>query len=178
MVTIAEAERMPNAGSAAPKDPDGAFLAAMGRHMREMRERRGLSRRALSQSAGVSERYLARLEAGDGNASVLLLRDVARALGVPIAELIERRDNSVEQRLMRRFVEQLPAHQTEELLFRFMREFGEAGARRKQRIALIGLRGAGKTTLGTAIARELGRPFIELDHEIERDAGMSLSEVF
>jgi XRE family transcriptional regulator, aerobic/anaerobic benzoate catabolism transcriptional regulator len=157
---------------------DAAFLGAMGRQVREARERHGLARRALAQAANVSERYLAQLEAGDGNASVLLLRHVAHALGTPMAELLDQRERSPEQRLIRRFLESLPEHQLEEVLFRLMRDFGEAGARRRRRIALIGLRGAGKTTLGNALANELGYPFVELDREIELDAGIGLSEVF
>ena len=173
----ADMERPRNApGPAEPADAE--FLAAMGRQVREARERRGLARRALAQAANVSERYLAQLEAGDGNASVLLLRHVAQALGMPIAELLDQRERSPEQRLIRRFLERLPEHQLEEVLFRLMRDFGEASARRRRRIALIGLRGAGKTTLGTALSKELGCPFVELDREIERDAGISLSEVF
>jgi XRE family aerobic/anaerobic benzoate catabolism transcriptional regulator len=150
----------------------------MGRQVREARVRRGLARRALALAANVSERYLAQLEAGDGNASVLLLRHVAQALGIPIAELLDQRERSPEQRLIRRFLDRLPEHQLEDVLFRLMRDFGEAGAKRRRRIALIGLRGAGKTTLGNALAKELGYPFVELDREIEHDAGMSLSEVF
>ncbi len=155
-----------------PHDADDAeFLAAMGRRVREARERRGMARKVLSQNAGVSERYLAQLEGGDGNASVLLLRSVARALGMPLTELIDQRENSVEQRLIRRFLERLPEHRLEDVVFRLMRDFGQEEAARRKRIALIGLRGAGKTTLGTALAGELGFPFIELDREIEREAG-------
>jgi XRE family aerobic/anaerobic benzoate catabolism transcriptional regulator len=157
---------------------DAAFLVAMGRHVRDVRERRGMARKALSQSAGVSERYLAQLEAGEGNASVLLLRNVARALGMPVTELIEPRVNSVEQRLIRRFLDRLPEHRLEDVVFRLMREFGHEEAARKKRIALIGLRGAGKTTLGSALAKDRRVPFVELDREIEREAGISLSEVF
>ncbi len=157
---------------------DAEFLAAMGRRVREARERRGMARKVLSQNAAVSERYLAQLEGGDGNASVLLLRSVARALGMPLTELIDQRENSVEQRLIRRFLERLPEHRLEDVVFRLMRDFGQEEAARRKRIALIGLRGAGKTTLGTALAGELGFPFIELDREIEREAGITLSEVF
>jgi XRE family aerobic/anaerobic benzoate catabolism transcriptional regulator len=85
---------------------------------------------------------------------------------------------AVEQRLVRRFLARLPAHRLEDVLFRLMREFGQEEAERKRRIALVGLRGAGKSTLGRALATELGVPFIELDREVETEAGMSLSEVF
>jgi len=164
--------------SSAHEADDAEFLAAMGRHVREARERRGLARKAISHVAGVSERYLAQLEAGEGNASVLLLRNVARALGMPVTELLEPRENSVEQRLIRRFLDRLPAHRLEDVVFRLMRDFGEEAAARRKRVALVGLRGAGKTTLGSALAAEMGCPFVELDREIEREAGIGLSEVF
>jgi len=157
---------------------DVRFLAAMGRRVRDARERRGMARKVLSQDAGVSERYLAQLEAGEGNASVLLLRNVARALGLPLTELIDAPENPVEQRLIRRFLERLPEHRLEDVVFRLMRDFGHEESTRKKRIALVGLRGAGKTTLGAALAAELAVPFVELDREIEREAGISLSEVF
>jgi XRE family aerobic/anaerobic benzoate catabolism transcriptional regulator len=173
------AERRPSETPALPQEvADAEFLAALGRRVREARERRGMARKIMSQTAGVSERYLAQLEAGEGNASVLLLRNVARALGLPLAELIEQRDNPVEHRLIRRFLERLPAHRLEDVVFRLMREFGHEEAARRKRIALVGLRGAGKTTLGHALAQELSFPFVELDREIEREAGIGLSEVF
>jgi len=170
--------RAPATASSAHEADDAEFLAAMGRHVREARERRGLARKAISHVAGVSERYLAQLEAGEGNASVLLLRNVARALGMPLTELLEPRENSVEQRLIRRFLDRLPAHRLEDVVFRLMRDFGEEAAARRKRVALVGLRGAGKTTLGSALAAEMGCPFVELDREIEREAGIGLSEVF
>jgi len=160
------------------KPEDAAFLAALGRQVRESRERRGLARKAVSQSAGVSERYLAQLEAGEGNASVLLLRSVAGALAIPLTELIDPREGAVEKRLIRRFLDGLPEHRLEDVVFRLMRDYGEEAATRRKRMALVGLRGAGKTTLGSALAAELGKPFVELDHEIEREAGVSLSEIF
>src|SRR5881394_1707786 len=177
---MAAAQQTEAVSQAIPADPgsDSAFLVAMGRHVRDVRERRGLARKVLAQSAGVSERYLAQLEAGEGNASVLLLRGVARALGMSVTELLEPRGNSVEQRLIRRFLDRLPEHRLEDVVFRLMREFGHEEAARKKRIALIGLRGAGKTTLGAALANDRRVPFVELDREIEREAGISLSEVF
>jgi XRE family aerobic/anaerobic benzoate catabolism transcriptional regulator len=169
----------PSVAVAAVPDPgDAEFLAALGRQVRESRERRGLARKAVSQMAGVSERYLAQLEAGEGNASVLLLRSVAAALAIPLTELIDPREGSVEKRLIRRFLDGLPAHRLEDVVFRLMRDYGEESAARRKRLALVGLRGAGKSTLGSALAAELSLPFVELDREIEREAGISLSEIF
>jgi XRE family aerobic/anaerobic benzoate catabolism transcriptional regulator len=157
---------------------DVLLLASIGRRLREGRERRGMARKTLSQNSNVSERYLAHLEAGEANASVLILRSVARALGMPLTELVDTQESSVEQRLIRRFLDKLPERQLEDVVFRLMRDFGPEAAARKRRIALVGLRGAGKTTLGSALAGALHLPFVELDREIERDAGISLSEVF
>ena len=170
----------PDSGAAidASVADDRDYLAAMGRTVRELRERRGMARKALSQSAGVSERYLAQLEAGEGNASVLLLRSVARALGVALSDLCLARESSVEQRLIRRFLERLPAHRLEDVVFRLMRDFGQEESSRRKRVALVGLRGAGKSTLGSALAREAKCAFVELDAEIEREAGVTLSEIF
>jgi XRE family aerobic/anaerobic benzoate catabolism transcriptional regulator len=167
-------ETPPDASLADDRD----YLAAMGRTVRELRERRGMARKALSQVAGVSERYLAQLEAGDGNASVLLLRNVARALGVALPDLVAARESSVEHRLIRRFLEKLPAHRLEDVVFRLMRDFGQEESSRRKRVALVGLRGAGKSTLGSALANEAKCAFVELDAEIEREAGMTLSEIF
>ncbi len=97
---------------------------------------------------------------------------------MPLTELVDPRESSVEQRLIRRFLDRLPAHRLEDAVFRLMRDFGEEAAARRRRIALVGLRGAGKTTLGSALAAELDAPFVELDREIEREAGISLSEIF
>jgi len=157
---------------------DASLLANIGKRVREARERRGMARKNLSQHSSVSERYLAHLEAGEANVSVLLLRNVARALGMPLTELVDAQESSVEQRLIRRFLDNLPERQLEDVVFRLMRDFGPEAAARKRRLALVGLRGGGKTTLGSALADELRLPFVELDREIERDAGISLSEVF
>ncbi len=176
MVNLIEAP--PPSPPAADATEDASLLANIGKRVREARERRGMARKNLSQHSSVSERYLAHLEAGEANVSVLLLRNVARALGMPLTELVDAQAGSVEQRLIRRFLDNLPERQLEDVVFRLMRDFGPEAAARKRRLALVGLRGGGKTTLGSALADELRLPFVELDREIERDAGISLSEVF
>jgi len=157
---------------------DPQFLLALGRRMRAARERDGLSRKALSKAAEVSERYLAALELGEGNASVILLRRVAAALGVHVTDLIEEAGATPERATLLRLLDSLSPERLHEALVRLSQEFGQDESVRRQRIALIGLRGAGKSTLGAALAQALGRSFIELDREIEREAGIGLSEVF
>ena len=146
--------------------------------MREHRTQRGLTRRVLAQASGVSERYLAQLEAGEGNSSIALLRRVAAALGSSLEDLISDADASSERRLVRRLLDQLPPGRLEDVVLRLTKEFGRTDASRRDRVALVGLRGAGKSTLGAALATSLERPFVELDREVEREAGMTLPEIF
>ena len=160
------------------KEADAAFLADVGAAIREARAQRGMSRKALALSAGVSERYLAHVESYGGNPSIVSLRRVPGALRRHLRTLLESGGARPEQKLIRRFLDGLPAERLEEVLRKLTDEFGQTELVRRRRITLIGLRGAGKSTLGRALAKELRRPFIELDQEIERDAGMSLSEVF
>jgi len=158
---------------------DSDFLSALGKRVRELRERRGMTRKRMALEADVSERYLGQLEAGEGNVSMLLLRRVAAALNVTLGEvLLPEQEDSVERRLIRRFLERIPAHRLEDVIFRLMREFGHEEALRRKRIALIGLRGAGKSTLGNLLAKELNVPFVELDGEVERETGLPLNEIF
>jgi len=173
------AEQHALAGDEADLRGDGEFLLSLGKRVREVRDRRGMTRKLVAREAGVSERHLAHLETGEGNVSIVLLRHIAGALDVSLIELLApEAEDTVEKRLIRRFLERLPQHRLEEVVFRLMRDFGHEEAVRRKRIALIGLRGAGKSTLGGRLARELGVPFIELDHEIERDTGMPASELF
>jgi XRE family aerobic/anaerobic benzoate catabolism transcriptional regulator len=150
----------------------------LGRRVREARERLGLSRRALSQRAEVSERYLAQLEGGEGNASVVLLRRVSAALEMPLTDLVGGGDTPVAERLIRRFLVRLPAHRLEDVIFRLLSDVGQNEIARRTHVALTGLRGAGKSTLGAALAKQLRYPFVELDREVEREASLPLSEVF
>lgn len=136
-----------NAPLKAPPDSaeaETAYLSRLGERVRSWRTENGMTRKALSAASGVSERYLAQLEAGQGNISVLLLRKVARAMGVAVDRLVRE----------------------------------EERAPRTERIALLGLRGAGKSTLGERLARTFDVPFVELDKEVEKEAGAKLGEVF
>ncbi|HZF20361.1 MAG TPA: helix-turn-helix transcriptional regulator [Burkholderiales bacterium] len=155
------------------------YLSALGGRVRENRAKRGQSRRQLAADSGVSERYLAQLEAGQGNVSILLLRQIAGALELPLTELLaEDSDESAELVLTTQFLKQLPRQKLAAVRSQLVRDYGNARNERMKRIALIGLRGAGKSTLGAKLARALAVPFVELDREIEREAGTSLSEIF
>lgn len=158
---------------------EGNILPLLGKRVRDLRDRRGMTRKLVAREAGVSERHLAHLEAGDGNVSIVLLANIARALNVPLAELVApEEEDTVEKRLIRRFLERLPQHRLEEVVFRLMRDFGNDEAVRRKRIALIGLRGAGKSTLGKRLAQQEGMPYIELDREIEKETGIPSREIF
>ena len=158
---------------------DAAFLHALGERVRDARARRGMTRRILARDSGVSERYLALLESGQGNVSVLLLQRIASALSLSLTEFWHQgAEQQVELTLISQFLQRLPAQKLPLVRAQLSREYGTAHAERIKRIALIGLRGAGKSTLGGRLAKELQIPFIELDREVERDAGTSLSEIF
>lgn len=152
-----------------------AYLRRVGERVRILRTELGMARKALSQSSGVSERYLAELERGTGNASLLVLRNIAGALGARVEDLAsENDDHAVDLSLGIDQLEQPGAGNGGQLL---------AGRRRRApvttlgRIALVGLRGAGKTTLGNALAKAIGVPCIALDQEIERGSGMETADV-
>jgi XRE family aerobic/anaerobic benzoate catabolism transcriptional regulator len=158
---------------------DGEFLDFLGRRVRQLRSVRGTTRKMVAREADVSERHLAQLEAGEGNVSIVLLRRIAAALNVSLVELFSPEvEEPAEKQMIQRFLERLPNHRVEEVVFRLMRDFSPGEKARRQRIALIGLRGAGKSTLGSKLAEESGMPFIEMDREIEKDAGMPLAEIF
>jgi XRE family transcriptional regulator, aerobic/anaerobic benzoate catabolism transcriptional regulator len=158
---------------------DEDYLAALGERVREARARRGQSRKVLAADSGVSERYLAQLETGQGNVSILLLRQIAAALEIPVTELLaEDSAQSAELSLTTQFLKKLPRQKLAAVHSQLVRDYGNARDERMKRIALIGLRGAGKSTLGAKLAKALAAPFVELDREVEREAGTSLSEIF
>ena len=131
---------------------DMAFLQALGHRLRLLRVRRGMTRRILAAQSGVSERYISAVEAGTGNGSILLLRALAEAMHVGLRALLEDEPEPATPIIAR-----MPDY--------------------RARIALIGLRGAGKSTLGPRLADRFGRPFLELDQEIEKEAGLGLGEI-
>jgi XRE family aerobic/anaerobic benzoate catabolism transcriptional regulator len=158
---------------------DETFLRALGERVRDARARRGMTRKILARDSGVSERYLALLESGHGNASVLLLQRIAEALNLSQTELLQQGpEQPVELALIWQFLQRLPAQKLPLVRSQLLRDYGTANIDRMKRIALIGLRGAGKSALGGRLAKELDVPFIELDREVEREAGTSLSEIF
>ncbi len=162
------------AAAASAGDGREPLLVALGARVRGLRARRGITRKTLAQIADVSERHLANLEAGDGNPSVLILAQVAKALDCPIAELLgDETTDSADWLLIRDLLHERTPAELALARARLSELFGVDGAAaaRTQRIALIGLRGAGKSTLGRMLATARGLPFIELNREIERIAG-------
>jgi XRE family transcriptional regulator, aerobic/anaerobic benzoate catabolism transcriptional regulator len=158
---------------------DENLLLSLGKRVREVRARRGMTRKLVAKESDVSERHLAQVEAGAGNISILLLQRIAVALNVTLVDLFaSENEPSAEQRLIQHFLERVPKHDLEAVVSRLEREFGHEETLRRNRIAFIGLRGAGKSTLGSKLAEEWKIPFIELDREIEKDAGMPLGEIF
>jgi XRE family aerobic/anaerobic benzoate catabolism transcriptional regulator len=130
-----------------PEQSETAYLRSIGERVRALRAERTLTRKGLASASGVSERYLAQLESGQGNISVLLLRLVAHALGTGVEDLV-RESAAV------------------------------TAARERRRVALVGLRGAGKSSIGARLAEGVNATFIELDHHVEKEAGTSLAEIF
>lgn len=156
------------------------YLRILGERIRELRARHGMTRKILAKDSGVSERYLAQLETGHGNISIILLRQIAQALGNPLPELVsEVPEQPVELTLLTQFLSRLPPKKLARARNLLLTEFDGGGKNdRRRRIALIGLRGAGKTTLGTLLAQRRGVPFLELAREIERETGTPIPEIF
>jgi len=168
------------AASGAAAEDKNPFLVGLGERVRALRSRRGMTRKAVAHAADVSERHLANLEYGIGNASILVLLQVAGALQCSLAELLgDVTTSSPEWLLIRELLE----HRDEVTLRRVRVAVGEllgtggSNAARSPRVALIGLRGAGKSTLGQRLADDLGFPFVELSREIEKFAGCSVAEI-
>jgi XRE family aerobic/anaerobic benzoate catabolism transcriptional regulator len=156
------------------------FLIALGERVRGLRSRQGMTRKALATAADISERHLANLEYGVGNVSILVLLQVAAALRCSLAELVgDVTTSSPEWLLIRELLEQRDEATLHKVRVTIGEMLGTGGdnAARSPRVALIGLRGAGKSTLGQQLASDLGFPFVELSREIEKFAGCSISEI-
>jgi XRE family aerobic/anaerobic benzoate catabolism transcriptional regulator len=163
-----------------PEAKRSPFLEALGERVRTLRSRKGMTRRAVAVAADVSERHLANLEYGTGNVSVLVLLQVANALQCSLAELLgDVTTTSPEWLLIRELLSKRSEADLRRARVQLSDMLGEGGnaQERKNRIALIGLRGAGKTSLGQRLADDLGFPFIELSREIEKFAGCQISEI-
>jgi XRE family aerobic/anaerobic benzoate catabolism transcriptional regulator len=154
------------------------LLREIGYIVRNERAKRGVTRKMLAKQTGMSERYLAHIELGDGNPSVLTLDAIARGLGLDIFDLLPAVKQDEARRRALVHLRQLPVEEIKGFLDAFARVGGAMPSARGRRIALIGLRGAGKSTLGGMLAERLGVPFIELDKVIERDHGAPVSTLF
>jgi XRE family aerobic/anaerobic benzoate catabolism transcriptional regulator len=180
--SIAQSLRRASKGSMSdlsdlPKDP---FLVTLGERLKMLRARRGLTRKALARTADVSERHVANVESGVGNASIQFLRQLSMVLNCTLAEMIGDETASSPEWLMIREILR-GRSETELAMARtaladvFEKPTSEAA--RRQRIALIGLRGAGKSSLGHALADHYKVPFVELNRQIEATAGCSVAEI-
>ena len=173
----AATEPAADAADAAARDP---FLAALGERTRALRARRGLTRKGLAAAAEVSERHLANVEMGVGNASVQFLRQLAQALNCSLAELVgDESASSPEWLMIREILRGRSEAELADARASLVGMFGApaSDAARRQRIALIGLRGAGKSSLGRALAERRQWPFAELNRRIEALAGCTLTEL-
>jgi len=176
-MTVQHSAGLAPAGTAAELDLQGAaLLRSLGTRLRQMRKSKGFSRRSLSERSGVSPRYLAKIEAGDGNISIGLLIKLAAALEQPIEHFLMA-DAMFHTDLPH--VSQLYARADASVRARVLQVLDpeRMGLQKAQRLCLVGLRGAGKSTLGVRVAKVFGAPFIELNREIEKNAGMALGEI-
>ncbi len=163
---------------AEPTQSDDVFLRELGQRARTMRGLHGMSRKVLAKVSGISERYIAQLESGKGNVSIVLLRRLAHAMGAPLEDLIPDGGGSPEWPVLRALARQATSQQIAQA--KDVLSGQTSPSQRKiafTGIALIGLRGAGKSTLGKRLAEDIGWTFVELNKEIERQNGLSVAEI-
>jgi len=158
-------------------DPESGFLEQLGQRVRTMRSLHGMSRKVLAKVSGISERYIAQLESGKGNVSIVLLRRVSNAMGAHIEDLLPSNDPAPDWQVIRDLLRKATPAQIAQA-----KDILAGGSTATHRtsfsgIALIGLRGAGKSTLGKILAEKIGWKFVELNKEIERQNGLSVAEI-
>jgi len=159
-------------------DPETGFLEQLGQRVRTMRALRGMSRKVLAKVSGISERYIAQLESGKGNVSIVLLRRVAGAMGSHLEDIIPSSEPVPDWAVFRDLLRKATPNQIAQA--KDALAGGSTAAHRRAAfsgIALIGLRGAGKTTLGRMLAKKIGWSFVELNKEIEAQNGLSVAEI-
>src|SRR5579859_7339026 len=160
--------------------PETEYLKGLGERVRQERTRRELTRKNLAGIAKVSERFLAQLETGRGNISIIRLRRIAHALGMGVERLARESNGDVPELAgLLALLEKLKPEERRRAQALLLEKFGaRSEEERRGRIALVGMRGAGKSTLGALLAERTGAPFIELDRRIEQESGLKLSAVF
>jgi XRE family transcriptional regulator, aerobic/anaerobic benzoate catabolism transcriptional regulator len=160
------------------RDPETVFLEQLGQRVRTMRALRGMSRKVLAKVSGISERYIAQLEGGKGNVSIVLLRRVSNAMGAHLEDLIPAGEPAADWPVLRDLLRKATPGQIAQA--KDVLAGASSSAPRRVSfagIALIGLRGAGKSTLGKMLAEEIGWSFVELNKEIEAQNGLSVAEI-
>jgi XRE family transcriptional regulator, aerobic/anaerobic benzoate catabolism transcriptional regulator len=161
-------------------DPEAGFLEQLGQRVRTMRALHGMSRKVLAKVSGISERYIAQLESGKGNVSIVLLRRVSDAMGAHLEDLIPANEPAPDWPVIRDLLRKATLSQIAQAKDILSGQGSAASALRRTPfagIALIGLRGAGKSTLGKMLAKKIGWSFVELNKEIEAQNGLSVAEV-
>ena len=158
-------------------DPESGFLDQLGQRVRTMRALRGMSRKVLAKVSGISERYIAQLESGKGNVSIVLLRRVSNAMGAHLEDLIPAADPAPDWQVFRDLLRKATPSQIAQAKDALAGHSANTHRASFAGIALIGLRGAGKSTLGKVLAKKIGWNFVELNKEIEAQNGLSIAEI-
>ncbi|MFL6814114.1 MAG: helix-turn-helix transcriptional regulator [Bradyrhizobium sp.] len=158
-------------------DSETGFLEQLGQRVRTMRALRGMSRKVLAKVSGISERYIAQLESGKGNVSIVLLRRVSNAIGAHLEDIIPASEPSPDWAVIRDLLRKATPTQIAQAKDVLAGQGVAAQPPTFAGIALIGLRGAGKSTLGKMLAKKIGWDFVELNKEIEAQNGLSVAEI-
>ena len=159
-------------------DPDREYRERLAARLREVRAARGTTRAALAAASGVSLRFLAQIETARGNPSLMVMRKIAGALGIPLESLIgDAAPASVDRLLLEQLLNRLDTDELAQIRTLITDRYARTPRPQVRAISLIGLRGAGKSTLGGRLARHLGVEFVELDREVEREYGATIGEI-